>query len=113
MIILSIGLSYILDSRSTKEIESLGKRVQTRSFVLRDGTETEVRMFEIVPGDIVVLQAGAIVPADMRIIWAKDFFVSESALTGESMPVEKTAVLPTNTSITSAPRASQCMLYGH
>jgi len=48
-------------------------------------------MAEIVPGDIVVLQAGAIVPADLRLIGAKDFFVSQSSLTGESMPMEKHA----------------------
>ncbi len=94
MIVLSVGLSYILDSRSAREVESLGKRVQSRTYILRDGAETETRMSEVVPGDIVVLQAGAIVPADVRVIFAKDFFVSESALTGESMPVEKTASPP-------------------
>jgi Mg2+-importing ATPase len=94
MILLSVGLSYILDSRSNREVESLGKRVQSRTYVLRDGTETEIRMSEVVPGDVVLLQAGAIVPADVRIISAKDFFLSESALTGESMPVEKSANPP-------------------
>jgi Mg2+-importing ATPase len=91
MILLSVGLSYILDRRSSRAVESLGKRVQSRAFTLRDGVETEVRISEIVPGDIVLLQAGSIVPADLRLITAKDFFVSESALTGESMPVEKTS----------------------
>ncbi|HRR38127.1 MAG TPA: magnesium-translocating P-type ATPase [Rectinema sp.] len=97
MILLSVGLSYVLDNRSNREVESLGKRVQSRTYVLRNGIETEIRMSEVVPGDIVLLQTGAIVPADVRIIWAKDFFVSESALTGESMPVEKSAALPTGT----------------
>jgi Mg2+-importing ATPase len=92
MVLLSVGLSYILDRRSSQAVESLGKRVQSRTFVLRDGVESEIRISEIVPGDIVLLQAGSIVPADLRLIAAKDFFVSESALTGESMPVEKTAV---------------------
>jgi len=89
MVVLSVGLSYVLDRRSSRAVDSLGKRVQSRAFVLRDGAETEVRIAEIVPGDIVILQAGSIVPADLRVIAAKDFFVSESALTGESMPVEK------------------------
>lgn len=92
MIFLSIGLSYILDKRSGRAVEALGKRVQSRSFVLRDGKEIEVKISEIVPGDIVILQTGSVVPADLRIISAKDFFVSESALTGESLPIEKTAV---------------------
>jgi len=91
MIVLSVGLSYVLDRRSSRTVESLGKRVQSRTFVLRDGVETEVRISEIVPGDIVLLQAGSIVPADLRLIATKDFFVSQSALTGESMPVEKTS----------------------
>ena len=94
MILLSIGLSYVLDRRSSRAVETLGKRVQSRTFVIRDGIESEVRISEIVPGDIVLLQAGSIVPADLRLIAAKDFFISESALTGESMPVEKTAAAP-------------------
>ncbi len=94
MILLSVGLSYILDSRSNREVEALGKRVQSRTYVFRDGKETEIRMSQVVPGDVVLLQAGAIVPADVRIMFAKDFFVSESALTGESMPVEKSANPP-------------------
>ena len=91
MILLSVGLSYILDKRSDKEVEALGKRVQSSTFVIREAAETEIRMSEVVPGDIVLLHAGSIVPADLRIISAKDFFVSESSLTGESMPVEKSA----------------------
>ena len=90
MIALSVGLSYILDRKSGKEVESLGKRVQSRTVVLREGIENEIRMADVVPGDIVLLSAGSIVPADVRLLVAKDFFVSESALTGESMPVEKT-----------------------
>ncbi len=95
MILLSVGLSYILDERSNREVEVLGKRVQSTTYVLRDGVEQEIRMSEVVPGDIVLLHAGAIVPADIRLLTAKDFFVSESALTGESLPVEKTNQIPT------------------
>lgn len=91
MILLSVGLSYILDRRASLAVDSLGKRVQSRTLVLRDGQETEIRISEVVPGDIVLLQAGSIVPGDLRLLAAKDFFVSQSALTGESMAVEKTA----------------------
>lgn len=94
MVLLSVGLSFVLDRRSTQAVEKLGRRVQSRTLVLRDGVETEVRISEVVPGDIVLLHAGSIVPADVRLVFAKDFFVSESALTGESMPVEKTAETP-------------------
>jgi Mg2+-importing ATPase len=94
MIALSVGLSFILDRRSGNAVETLGKRVQSRTYVIRDGAEAEIKMSDVVPGDIVLLQAGSIVPADLRLLAAKDFFVSESALTGESMPVEKTSQIP-------------------
>jgi Mg2+-importing ATPase len=98
MILLSVGLSFILDYKSNRAVESLGKRVQSRSVVLRDGKEREVKMSEIVPGDIVLLHVGSIVPADIRLISTKDFFVSESSLSGESMPVEKKAdMIPSDT----------------
>lgn len=91
MVVLSVGLSYILDRRSSSAVEALGKRVQSRAVVLRDGRETEIRISDVVPGDIVILHAGAVVPADLRLLSARDFFVNESALTGESMAVEKIA----------------------
>ncbi|MFA7691718.1 MAG: magnesium-translocating P-type ATPase [Candidatus Hydrogenedentales bacterium] len=91
MILLSVGLSYVLSRRSNQAVENLGKRVQSRTYVLRDGEETEVRISDIVPGDVVLLRAGSIVPGDLRLLVAKDFFVRESSLTGESMPVEKSA----------------------
>ncbi len=91
MVVLSVGLSYILDRRSSQAVESLGKRVQSRTLVLRDGKETEIKISDVVPGDVVLLQAGSIIPADLRLLAAKDFFVSQSVLTGESMAVEKTA----------------------
>ena len=91
MILLSVGLSYVLDRRSGRAVEALGKRVQSRTLVVRDGQETETRISEVVPGDVVVLHAGSIIPADLRLLAVKDFFVSQSALSGESMAVEKTA----------------------
>ncbi|HTR44538.1 MAG TPA: magnesium-translocating P-type ATPase [Thermodesulfovibrionales bacterium] len=91
MIVLSVGLSYVLDRRSGRAVETLGRRVQSRAVVLRNGVETELPLAELVPGDIVVLQAGSIIPADLRLLSARDFFVSQATLTGESMPVEKNA----------------------
>ncbi len=91
MVVLSVGLSYILDRRSRNTVDFLGKRVQSRTLVLRDGKETEARVSEVVPGDVVILHAGSIVPADLRLLTAKDFFVSQSVLSGESIAVEKGA----------------------
>ena len=89
MVFLSIGFSYFQEHRSSKAVEKLRAMVQTNCHVLRDGEEKEIPMSHLVPGDIVSLQAGSLIAADMRLIAAKDFFVSQSSLTGESMPVEK------------------------
>ncbi len=91
MVFLSVFLSYFQESRSSRAVEKLQKLVRTTVTVLRDGTEIEILLEEIVPGDVVVLAAGSLIPADIRILSAKDFFVTQSALTGESMPVEKNA----------------------
>ncbi len=91
MVLLSVGLAYVQEHRSSKAVEKLNAMVQTDSLVMRDGKECDIPIAEIVPGEIVILQAGALIPADLRLIGAKDFFVSQSSLTGESMPVEKHA----------------------
>jgi P-type Mg2+ transporter len=92
MIVLSVFLGYFQETRSSKAVEKLRAMVQTTCSVLRGGKEVEIPMNELVPGDIVVFAAGSIIPADLRLISAKDFFVSQSALTGESMPIEKSVL---------------------
>lgn len=96
MIFISVGLSYVQERRSTNAMRSLQKMVRTVTVVIRNGQEEEIEIEKIVPGDTVVLAAGSIIPADLRILTAKDFFVSQSALTGESMPVEKITEPPTD-----------------
>jgi Mg2+-importing ATPase len=91
MVFLSVILSYVQETRSSRAVEKLQKLVTTTVTVLRDGRETDIPLEDIVPGDVVVLAAGSLIPADLRILSAKDFFVTQSALTGESMPVEKNA----------------------
>jgi Mg2+-importing ATPase len=91
MVFLSVFLAYFQERRSGRAVEKLQEMVQTNVVVIRDGKEDEVPMAEIVPGDLVLLHAGAIIPADLRLLSAKDFFIGQSALTGESMPVEKNA----------------------
>ncbi len=93
MIFISVFLAYFQESRSGKAAEELQKMVQSTAVILSGGSEIELPISEVVPGDIIVLTAGSIIPADLRILSAKDFFVSQSALTGESMPVEKYAEL--------------------
>jgi len=89
MIFLSVILAYVQEHRSSKAVEKLQAMVQTDCLVVRGGKEVDIPVADVVPGDIVVLNAGAIIPADLRLFTAKDFFVSQSSLTGESMPVEK------------------------
>jgi Mg2+-importing ATPase len=91
MVLLSVVLAYVQEHRSSKAVEKLNAMVQTNSLVMRGGKEYDIPIAEIVPGEIVILQAGALIPADLRLVSAKDFFVSQSSLTGESMPVEKHA----------------------
>ena len=91
MLFLSVILAYVQEHRSSKAVEQLQAMVQTDCLVVRDGKEIDIPIADVVPGDIVVLNAGAIIPADLRLLSAKDFFVSQSSLTGESMPVEKSA----------------------
>ncbi|MEI6178623.1 MAG: magnesium-translocating P-type ATPase, partial [Verrucomicrobiota bacterium] len=91
MVVLSVVLAYVQEHRSSKAVERLQGMVSANCIVVREGKETDLPISQVVPGDIVVLQAGSLIPADMRLISAKDFFVSQSSLTGESMPVEKHA----------------------
>lgn len=64
--------------------------VQTRATVLRDGTPKEIPVEEVVPGDVLILNAGDIIPGDCLVLESKDLFVDEAMLTGETFPVEKT-----------------------
>jgi Mg2+-importing ATPase len=94
MIVLSVVLAYVQERRSIRAAEQLKKLVQTSAVVVRDGKELEIQLADVVPGDIVVLTAGAIIPADIRLVSAKDFFVNQSSMTGESLPVEKVTAPP-------------------
>ena len=91
MIVLSVFLAYFQEMRSSKAAEKLRALIKTTCKVIRSGKEVELPMRDLVPGDIVALAAGAIIPADLRLIVSKDLYVSQSALTGEAMPVEKHA----------------------
>ncbi|MEM0216672.1 MAG: magnesium-translocating P-type ATPase [Candidatus Bathyarchaeia archaeon] len=90
IVVMSILLDFYQEHKAERAAEMLKERVALTATVIRDGFKREVKMSEIVPGDIIILSAGDIVPADARVINAKDLFVDQSALTGESFPVEKT-----------------------
>nr|WP_315027034.1 magnesium-translocating P-type ATPase [uncultured Chryseobacterium sp.] len=92
MLLFSTILRFIQEFKSNKAAEALKKMVKTSCLTKRKFKEgEEIEITEIVPGDIVILSAGDMVPADCRILRSKDLFISESILTGEALPVEKNA----------------------
>jgi Mg2+-importing ATPase len=93
MIVLGIVLRYFQETRADDAAEKLKEMVSTTCTVLRSGEKKEIPLAEVVPGDIIQLSAGDMIPADLRMLSSKDLFVTQSALTGESMPVEKFAAL--------------------
>ena len=91
MIILSIALNFFQTFRSQRAVERLRAGVALTSTVLRDGAWAELPRTALVPGDVIRLSAGDLVPADARLIETNALHVQQAALTGESMPVEKRA----------------------
>jgi Mg2+-importing ATPase len=89
IIMISVILMYFQESKAEKAADDLKEKVATTATVLRDNAVKEIKLSEVVPGDVVNLSAGDIIPADARLMSAKDFFVDQSSLTGESFPVEK------------------------
>src|SRR5471030_611799 len=90
MVVLSSALAFFQEHRSDQAAERLRSMVRTTTTVLRGAAAPlELPLAELVPGDIVLLSAGTMVPADLRILSCRDLFISQSALTGESLPVEK------------------------
>jgi len=89
LVILSSIFRFITEDRSSKAIAKLSEMVETTVAVTREGKNEEIPIREIVVGDIVHLANGDIIPADIRLLETKDFFVSQSSLTGESEPIEK------------------------
>jgi P-type Mg2+ transporter len=87
----SVLIGFIQEYRAKKTAEKLIDMVKVTSNVFRDGRVMSVKMSEVVPGDIVNMVAGDMIPADLRIIQAKDLFINQSTFTGESFPVEKFA----------------------
>jgi Mg2+-importing ATPase len=91
IVLLSVLLNFFMEFQAQHAVEEIQKQVATMAAVMRDGQEQELPVTELVPGDIIRLNAGDLVPADARLLDAKDLHVRESALTGESLPVEKAA----------------------
>lgn len=99
IIILSSLLGFWQEKGAANAVKELLKMVRLKCRVVRSGTSKEIAVEEVVPGDIVTLSAGDIIPGDCLIIDSKELFVDEAAFTGETFPVEKSSgePLPANT----------------
>ena len=117
MVFISTFMHFIQEARSNKAADALKAMVSNTATVLRSDAQTgrsetvEIAISQLVPGDLIKLSAGDMIPADLRILSAKDLFISQAALTGESLPVESTPA-KRNPSQRSA-GTQHAVLYGH
>jgi len=91
IVVLSIGFDFIQETRAQNAVEALRRSVAVQATVRRDGAPVSVLTEQLVPGDIVELIAGDLVPADSRLLESRDLYVNQALLTGEPYPAEKSA----------------------
>lgn len=91
IVLASTLLSFFQEYTASHAVEKLRSQVTAKATVVRGGVETQVDASQVVPGDILVLSAGSLIAADCRVVLARDFFVNQAVLTGETFPVEKSA----------------------
>ncbi len=89
MVILGVMLRFVQETRADTAAAKLKAMISVTATVIRDGQPKEIPLKEIVPGDVIKLAAGDMIPADVRLVSCKDLFIVQASLTGESMPVEK------------------------
>ena len=89
VVVLNAVIGFLQENRAERSLEALRNMITTNARVRRDGRLANVSATQLVPGDIVLLEAGDRVPADLRLLTVRELRVEEAALTGESLPVEK------------------------
>lgn len=89
MLFMSIVLRFVQEMRADKAAQQLKDLTRTVVTVIRSGRKYDIALKSVVPGDIVQLSAGDMVPADVRLLTSRDFYINQASLTGESLPVEK------------------------
>ena len=89
ILVLSVGLGFVNEYRAEKAAEALHDQIHHETVVLRNGRSSSVDVTELVPGDVVILRLGDVVPADLRLLSVAGLGCDESVLTGESLPVDK------------------------
>jgi Ca2+-transporting ATPase len=89
VILITALIGFFMEWQAIRSVEALQKMVETQANVLRDGKEKQIKAVGLVPGDIVILESGDVIPADCRMLETESFAVKEAILTGESNQVEK------------------------
>lgn len=89
MLLMGVAIDYWQEHDARNAAEKLKQTIKTKAVAIRGGVEREITIDELCVGDVILLNAGRIVPADARVIFARDFFINQSSLTGESFPCEK------------------------
>jgi Mg2+-importing ATPase len=92
MVVLGVVLRFVQEARADTAAAKLKAMISVNATVVRDGQTREIPLAQLVPGDVVHLAAGDMIPADVRLISCKDLFIIQASLTGESFPVEKFAI---------------------
>lgn len=110
MVALGVILRFVQESRADSAAAKLKAMITVTATAIRAGQAKEIPLKDLVPGDIVKLSAGDMIPADLRILSSKDLFIVQSALTGESLPVEKFDVPETRTNVSPIELINTCFL---
>ena len=110
MVILGVALRLVQETRAGNAAAKLKAMIKVTATVLRDGQQKEIPLQQLVPGDIVKLSAGDMIPGDVRLVAAKDLFIIQATLTGESLPVEKHEATDTRTGVSSIEHTNICFL---
>jgi magnesium-transporting ATPase (P-type) len=91
VVIINALIGFVQEGKAERALEAIKGMLSHRAIVLRGGRKTDIPAEEVVPGDLVVLQAGDLVPADLRLLKLRNLQIEEASLTGESVPAEKSA----------------------
>ena len=110
MVVLGVTLRFVQETKADKAAAKLKAMIKVTATVIRDGQAKEAPLQQLVPGDIVKLSAGDMIPGDVRLIAAKDLFIIQATLTGESLPVEKNDVRDSRANVSSIERTNVCFL---
>ena len=89
MVVLGVSLRFVQETKANNAAAKLKAMIKVTATVIRDGQQKEIPLQQLVPGDVVKLSAGDMIPGDVRLMAAKDLFIIQATLTGESLPVEK------------------------